>query len=89
MLGRVILVIGNKFFISQDYTNVGIKREVENKTKTYLQRPNVTTYLQKLHMFMGKEHTYIYTWKNRKPKLGTGAKGALDNVSAKREVGHG
>ena len=36
--------------------------EVENKTKTYLQRPNATTYLQKLHMFMGKEYTYIYTW---------------------------
>ena len=32
---------------------------------------------------------YIYTWKNRKLKLGTGAKGALDNVSAKREMGHG
>ena len=26
---------------------IGTKREVENKTKTYLQRPNVTTYLQK------------------------------------------
>ena len=60
MLGRVILVIGNKLFISQDYTNVGIKREVENKTKTYLQRPNVTTYLQKPNMFMGKEHVHIY-----------------------------
>ena len=33
MLGRVILFIGNKLFIAQDYTNVWIKRELENKTK--------------------------------------------------------
>ena len=63
------------------------KGKWRTKQKTYLQRPNVTTYLQKLHMFMGKEHTYIYAWKNRKLKLGTGAKGELDNVSAKRENG--
>ena len=42
--------IGNKLFISQEYTNVGIKRQVENKTKTYLQR---------LNMFTGKEHIHM------------------------------
>ena len=36
---------------------------------------NETTYLQKLSMFTGKEHMYIYTGKSGKLKLGTGSKG--------------
>ena len=55
---------------------VRIKKEVENKTKTYLQRPNITTYLQKLNMFMSKEHIYIYTWK--KWEAETRARGKRD-----------
>ena len=40
-------------------------------------------------MFTDEKHMYIYTGKSGKLKLGTGAKGALANVSAKREMGHG
>ena len=64
MLGRVILFIGNKLFISLYYTNVGIKKEVENKTKTYLERLNLTTNLQNLTCLQVR-NTYIYTYREK------------------------
>ena len=51
----MVLFIGNKLFISQEYTNVGIKREVENKSKTYLHIYKNLTCLQ-----VKNTYTYIH-----------------------------